>query len=128
MKLPWARSAVCLFFAALCMITGCRRRSVIIDLSEAPVLQVDSQWALVLEPYAIYREEPGVDSKAAGYGRRGELHELRGRRIIVENNGTTIWYQFELGWLPAASVQIYSNQLKAATAAKDLEAARDSSR
>lgn len=128
MRFPVVRPLVCILFVALCLMTGCKRRSAIIDLTEAPLLQVDSQWALVLDPYAIYREEPGLAAKATGYGRRGDLQELKGRRMMTENKVTTTWYQFELGWLPETSVQIYSNQLKAATAARDLEAARDSSR
>lgn len=128
MRFPVVRILVCILFSVLCLMTGCKRRSAIIDLTEAPILQVDSQWALVLDPYAIYREEPGLEATATGYGRRGDLQELKGRRMITENKVTTTWYQFELGWLPETSVQIYSNQLKAATAARDLEAARDSSR
>ncbi|MBQ7367834.1 MAG: hypothetical protein IJW57_11515 [Spirochaetaceae bacterium] len=128
MRFPAARLLVCILFSALCLMTGCKRRSAIIDLTEAPILQVDSQWALVLDPYAIYREEPGLAATATGYGRRGDLQELKGLRIMTENKVTTIWYQFDSGWLPETSVQIYSNQLKAATAARELEAARDSSR
>lgn len=128
MRFPVVRLLVCILFSALCLMTGCKRRSAIIDLTGAPLLQVDSQWALVLDPYAIYREEPSLAAKATGYGRRGDLQELKGRRMMTEDKVTTTWYQFELGWLPETSVQLYSNQLKAATAAKDLKAARDSSR
>ena len=120
-------------WAVLCLLlvpflAGCHRRSGLIDMTSAPLLQVDAEWALVVDPYALYRSEPSLSAPTAGYGRRGDLQEVQGRRIVTENKEQTLWLQFDLGWLPETSVQLYTNQLKAASAARELEAIRDESR
>lgn len=109
---------VCVFF-----FPACSKRSDIIDLSSAPLLPVDSQWGVITDPYAIYRSEPNLSAAPAGYGRRGDLHEIKGRRILSEDKTQVIWYQFSAGWLPETSVRIYSNELRAQAAAKEINAA-----
>lgn len=123
------KKGVFLCFITLCgfFLLSCEKRSGVIDLSSAPLLLVDSQWALVMDPYALYRSEPSVSATTASYGRRGDLQEVKGQRIVTEKKQQVIWYQFESGWLPDSSVQIYSNELKARSAAKNLELQRSSS-
>lgn len=116
-----------LFFCNL-TLSGCSKRAGIIDLSQAPLLPVDSQWAVVIDPYAIYRKEPNLSATVAGYGRRGAIQEIVGQRIVREEKKQVIWYQFSSGWLPETAIKVYSNELKAQSAANELELDRDSSR
>lgn len=120
-------SCLCALLLFLCP-AGCTRRSGIIDLSTAPLLPVDSRWAVVVDPYAIYRSEPDLTAAVAGYGRSGDLQEIVGQRIVTENKEQVVWYRLSPGWLPETSVQVHSNELRAKSAARELEAARDSSR
>lgn len=117
-------SLFCLvFFLCIFCLSACSKRSNIIDLSSAPLLPVDSQWGVITDPYAIYRSEPNLSANPAGYGRRGDLHEIKGQRIISENKKQVIWYQFSAGWLPDTSIQVYSNELRAQAAVKEINAA-----
>ena len=115
------------FFLCICTVTlvACSKKTGIIDLSHAPLLPVDSSWAVIVDPYAIYRSEPQLSASVAGYGRRGAVQEIVGQRIMTEDKKQVIWYQFSSGWLPETSLQIYSNELKAQSAARDLESVRD---
>lgn len=121
------RGGLCCIILCGFFLFSCEKRSGVVDLSSAPLLPVDSQWALVMDPYALYRSEPSASATTAGYGRRGDLREVMGKRIVSENKKQVIWYQFSSGWLPESSVQIYSNELKATSAAKNLELQRGSS-
>lgn len=117
------------FFLLLCtlVLCGCSKKVGIIDLSNAPLLPVDSKWAVVIDPYAIYRSEPTLSAPVSGYGRRGAVQEVVGQRITMEEKKQVIWYQFSSGWLPETSLQVYSNELKAQSAAKELGTNRDAS-
>lgn len=117
------------FFLLLCtlVLCGCSKKVGIIDLSDAPLLPVDSKWAVVVDPYAIYRSEPSLTASVSGYGRRGAVQEVVGQRITMEEKKQVIWYQFSSGWLPETSLQVYSNELKAQSAAKELGTNRDAS-
>ena len=117
------------FFLLLCTLVfcGCSKKVGIIDLSNAPLLPVDSKWAVVADPYAIYRSEPSLSASVSGYGRRGAVQEVVGQRITMEDKKQVIWYQFSSGWLPETSLQVYSNELKAQSAAKELGTNRDAS-
>ncbi len=117
------------FLLCICTLTlvSCSKRAGIIDLSNAPLLPVDSSWAVIVAPYAIYRSEPNLSATVAGYGRRGAVQEIVGQRIMTEDKKQVIWYQFSSGWLPESSIQVYSNELKAQSAARELESIRDTS-
>jgi len=117
-SLPCLVFFVCIFF-----LPACSKRYETIDLSSAPLLPVDSQWGVIIDPYAIYRSEPSLSAAPAGYGRRGDLHEIKGRRILSEEKTQVVWYQFSDGWLPQTSVRVYSNELRAQAAAKEINAA-----
>ena len=117
------------FLLCICTLTlvSCSKSAGIIDLSNAPLLPVDSSWAVIVDPYAIYRSEPNLSATVAGYGRRGAVQELVGPRIMNEDKKQAIWYQLSSGGLPESSIQVYSNELKAQSAARELDAIRDTS-
>ena len=102
---------------------ACTKKTGLIDLSTAPALPVNVQWAVIVDPYAIYRSEPSLSASSAGYGRRGDLQEITGKRIVTESKKQVIWYSFSSGWLPETSVQVHSNELKAQAAAQELKSA-----
>ena len=54
------------FLLCICTLTlvSCSKRAGIIDLSNAPLLPVDSSWAVIVDPYAIYRSEPNQIGRA----------------------------------------------------------------
>ena len=128
MRTPWFGCFfLCTLFLCSLTLSGCSKRAGIIDLSQAPLLPVDSRWAVVIDPYAIYRKEPSLSATVAGYGRRGAVQEIIGQRIILEEKKQVIWYEFSSGWLPETAIQVYSNELKAQSAANELDTVRNSS-
>jgi hypothetical protein len=94
--------------------------------ADASVIENGAEWAMLLEPYAIFRVEPDIDAHSGMYGRRGDIEKITGRRIRITraSEGTikVVWYDFEKGWLPESSVAVFPNELKARNAAKTLSA------
>ena len=113
-----------LFFCSILMclsLFSCQRKFTGVDLSSAPELEINTQWAVITDPYVIFRTQPDLASDAtAVHGRRGEIHEIVGKRIIIKDKMQTLVYQFKEGWLPDTSVTVYSNKLKAENAGKSM--------
>lgn len=87
------------------------------DNSEPLALAPDITWAVVLDPYAAYRNTTSWDSHVVNYCRKGDILQVTGRATI---NGSGTWYKFDSGWLPESAVRLYSNRFRAETAAKQL--------
>lgn len=106
-------------FLSLSFIS-CEKKTDVIyfDESEPLALAPDIKWALVVEPYAAFKDSLDWDSKINGYCRKGDILQIISRS---EDDDDTSWYKFEQGWLPASCLSVYSNRMKAQTAAKDLK-------
>ncbi len=101
------------------VLSGCTKEKVIVlDESEPLALAPDVQWALVVDPYAAYRQDTSWSSEVLNHCRKGEILKVEGQNLV---NGTEVWYNFAYGWLPSSAVAIYSNRLKAKTAAAKLK-------
>ena len=75
------------------------------------------EWAVITDPYASFRNTTDFSAKITAHARRGDVLILESREIVAGGNGNTVWYRFEQGWLPAESVAVYPNRLKAENAA-----------
>jgi len=107
-----------LFIAAV--FTGCAKKSVeviVFDNTHPLALAPDVEWAVVTEPYAVFRETDDWSASTEGHSRKGEILQVRGK--AVDSNKEN-WYYFEGGWLPQSSVSIFSNRYKAETVSKNL--------
>lgn len=107
-----------LFIAAV--FTGCAKKSVeviVFDNTHPLALAPDVEWAVVTEPYAVFRETDDWSAATEGHSRKGEILQVRGK--AVDSNKEN-WYYFEGGWLPQSSVSIFSNRYKAETVSKNL--------
>ena len=116
-KIILALSAA-LFIAAI--FTGCAKKSVeviVFDNTHPLALAPDVEWAVVTEPYAVFRETDDWSAATEGHSRKGEILQVRGK--AVDSNKEN-WYYFEGGWLPQSSVSIFSNRYKAETVSKNL--------
>lgn len=113
-----------LFFILTILISlifiSCEKKTEVIyfDESEPLALAPDIRWALITEPYAAFKDSLAWDSQINGYCRKGDILQIISRS---EDKEDTSWYKFEQGWLPASSLTVYSNRMKAQTAAKDLK-------
>lgn len=112
-----------LFFSLILLFLFCscnQQRGKVVELQPTPDLGLGSEWALVTDPYAIFRSTYDIASESSAHGRRGDVLQVIGKKIITEEKKQTFWYQFEEGWLPETSVKIYPNELKANAAALEL--------
>lgn len=107
----------------LCAAISCSRESSIRTLafSSTPVISTAERFALLVDPYISMRDQPGEDGITIAHGRRGEIYPVNGKRIIQTGKSNVIWIDLGSGWVPETTVQLYSSQEKAHTAAALLE-------
>ena len=111
---------VLLALFAATVITGCSKKSeekIIFDNSYPLALAPDVEWAVVTEPYAVFKDTDEWSATTAGHCRKGEILQVKGKSIDAAKD---TWYFFEGGWLPQSSVSIFSNRYKAETVSKSL--------
>ncbi len=93
-----------------------------ISFEQIPQITIGEKWAVISSPYIAYKEEPIATSKISAHGRRGDIHQILGKKIEVSEDlkQKTIWYKLPDGWIEEASIYICSNQFQAKTAAKKI--------
>ncbi|MBP5446826.1 MAG: hypothetical protein J6X95_01790 [Treponema sp.] len=110
------------FFISLFLfaLSSCKKNNaseIVLDTSDPLALAPDVKWAVVVEPYAAFREEISWDAEAADYCKKGELFPILASATASEEAGGEVWYRFKDGWLPASALTVYPNKLRAAKAA-----------
>lgn len=101
-------------------LASCQKKTsetIVFDDSHPLALAPDVEWAVVTEPYAVFREEDEWGAATAGHCRKGEILQVKGKSIDAAKDN---WYFFEGGWLPQNCVSIFSNRYKAETVSKGL--------
>lgn len=95
------------------LIFSCAKKEdeiIILDNREPLALAPDVQWAVVNEPYVAFKENKEWTSSVTGHCRKGDVLQVKGKSVDSKKE---VWYLFEEGWLPSASILVYSNRLKA---------------
>lgn len=108
---------VLLAFFSLVFYSCLKEQTISLDNSEPLALAPDVSWAVVLEPYVPFRKESNWDAEISGHCRKGDIMRVEGKLISPDE----IWYKFENGWVPASTVAVYTNQLRARNAAMILK-------
>ena len=90
---------------------------IIFDNTHPLALAPDVEWAVVTEPYAVFRENNDWGAATGGHCRRGEILQVKGKSVDAAKEN---WYFFEGGWLPQNCVSIFSNRYKAQTVSDNL--------
>ena len=101
-------------------LTSCQKKTtepIVFDNSHPLALAPDVEWAVVTEPYAVFRESDEWGGATAGHCRKGEILQVKGKAVDAAKD---TWYYFEGGWLPQSCLSIFSNRYKAETASKGL--------
>lgn len=107
-----------MFVAAL--FISCSKKSeekIIFDNSQPLALAPDVEWAVVVEPYAVFKDTDEWGAATVGHCRKGEILQVKGKSVDAAKD---TWYFFEGGWLPQSCVSIFSNRYKAETVSKGL--------
>ena len=105
---------ISVFFAA-CKKSG--NEAIVFDNTHPLALAPDVEWAVVTEPYAVFKENDEWGAATAGHCRKGEILQVKGKSVDAAKEN---WYYFEGGWLPQSCVSIFSNRYKAETVSKGL--------
>lgn len=112
-------------FAFCFLFFSCARKSdleIPLDNSDPLALAPDIKWALVVNPYAAFRNETSWDAEAVDYCRQGDLYPILASASVMGERGAETWYLMERGWLSESVVSVYPNKFRAAKAAAALEA------
>ena len=119
-KIVWSMFALMALLFLAAAFTGCSKKSaevIVFDDRHPLALAPDVEWAVVTEPYAVFKETDEWGAATAGHCRKGEILQVKGK--AVDSNKEN-WYYFEGGWLPQSCVSIFSNRYKAETVSKGL--------
>lgn len=112
-------SAVLIFILSS-LIVSCKKKGteeIVFDNTHPLALAPDVEWAVVTEPYAVFKETNEWGAATAGHCRKGEILQVKGKSVDAEREN---WYYFEGGWLPQSCVSIFSNRYKAQTVSNNL--------
>jgi len=109
-------------FLMIFLLTSCNRKgqTIVFNESDAINLNPEYQWALVVSPYTACYQDCDYASVVATHFRKGEILQVIGQETVMVDERRELWYAFDAGWIPALSLQIYSNRLKAENAAGKL--------
>jgi hypothetical protein len=123
MKVNSVNKSIILILIILCLTSffaSCKKKTaevIVFDDSHPLALAPDVEWAVVTEPYAVFKESDEWGAATAGHCRKGEILQVKGKSVDANKES---WYYFEGGWLPQSCVSIFSNRYKAETISKGL--------
>ena len=109
-----------LFLFIIITSASCKKKSnekIVFDNSHPLALAPDVEWAVVTEPYAVFKETDDWGAATTGHCRKGEILQVKGKSVDADKDN---WYYFEDGWLPQNCVSIFSNRYKAESVSKNL--------
>ncbi len=102
------------------LFSSCQKKAaepIVFDNSHPLALAPDVEWAVVTEPYAVFKEKDEWGATSVGHCRKGEILQVKGKAVDAAKD---TWYYFEGGWLPQSCLSIFSNRYKAETVSKNL--------
>ena len=109
-----------LILILLAGLSSCQKKTaetIVFDNTHPLALAPDVEWAVVTEPYAVFRAEDEWTAATTGHCRKGEILQVKGKSVDAEKEN---WYYFEGGWLPQNCVSIFSNRYMAQTVSDNL--------
>ena len=109
-----------LIIILLAGLSSCQKKTaepIVFDDTHPLALAPDVEWAVVTEPYAVFRKTDEWGAATEGHCRKGEILQVKGKSV---DSDKVNWYYFEGGWLPQDCVSIFSNRYKAETVSKNL--------
>lgn len=112
--------SILLFILLFVSFSSCKKKDaekIVFDNTHPLALAPDVEWAVVTEPYAVFKESDDWGAATTGHCRKGEILQVKGKSVdAVKDN----WYYFDDGWLPQSCVSVFSNRYKAESISKNL--------
>ncbi|HPX25274.1 MAG TPA: hypothetical protein PLG87_00600 [Treponemataceae bacterium] len=112
-KLFFLLISACLLLCSSCFL---KKQQEPVNLSIFNEIAAGKEWAIITEPYAAFYTEPSKTSPVKSHGRKADILELKGKRIITDPENHVLWYEFDKGWLESNSVMVFSNRIQAENA------------
>lgn len=81
------------------------------------VIASDGRFALIVDPYISLRDQPGDSGITIAHGRRGDIFEITGKKIMDSGERRELWLDLGTGWVLSTSAELYSSRETANTAA-----------
>ncbi|PIE98536.1 MAG: hypothetical protein CR988_02820 [Treponema sp.] len=110
---------ICLFGL---LIFGCKKQEVLANLQlppDSPMTDAN-RYAVIIETYISLKDKPGQDGITLAHARCKDIFSVIGIDIIQIDDEQELWVHLDGGWIPRDSVQLYSSEEKAKTAADNL--------
>lgn len=113
------------FILLILLFVSCSKKNDVIYFEENDSLSLDPtiSWAVVVEPYVAFRDEPTWSSSVNEHCRYGDILMIRGCKILdstTQKSSKETWYYFDKGWISEISINIYQNRYKAQKRAQEL--------
>ncbi len=107
--------AAFILIPCLILISSCflQKKHENVNLEVFNDLGPGKEWAIITEPYIAFYTEPAKTSVVSSHGRKADILEIQGKRIIIGKDKNTLWYEFEKGWLESSSIAVFSNKIQA---------------
>lgn len=109
-----------LLAASFFICSSCEKKTeevIVLDESNPLSLSPNVSWAVVNDPYVVYKADKSFDSDVVGHCRRGDILQVIGKS---SDKTGKIWYSFKDGWISDDYISIYNNRYKALTVSKSL--------
>lgn len=99
-----------------------KNKGITFDTSDPLALELNREWALIELRYVSFRVSPGFDEDIINQGRIGDVLLVQGKKYVKNpyTEETSLWLKFDKGWLNENNIVLYSNKMKAQTAAEKL--------
>lgn len=78
------------------------------------------EWILIRDPFVACHTDADYESDVATHFKRGNIMMVEGKQSVKVDGVYEDWYALKEGWVPGSSVLVFSNKLKAQSAAKEL--------
>lgn len=117
MKNKFLSAAILIMAVFFVSCTKKGTETIVFDNTHPLALAPDVEWAVVTEPYAVFKDTDEWEASTSGHCRKGEILQVKGKSVDAKKE---TWYYFEGGWLPQSCVSIFSNRYKAETVSKNL--------
>ena len=122
MKKSFSAILLCAVFCCAALFSSCSKKDKEIEFQRLEDFATDPgvEWLLVTSPYVACHKDSGYEADVINHLRRGDIRKIDGSAQTKVDDAYETWFYVEEGWIPQNSAQVYSNRLRAVTAAKSL--------
>jgi len=93
-----------------------------IELPRETAVMDASRYAVVMEPYVMFRDVPKDDGITSSHARAGEVFEVQAINLDMTSGEQVVWVLLKgAGWILATHLRLYPTEEKARAASRRLK-------